>query len=128
VIALGRQGLGKAAIAADLGIDRSTLAEWQQRHPEMEEAMLFAATACEAWWDALARRAIQLPANALNASLYAQCRARLRHEGWWKPGDKTMRAKFRRNVLLGFSYRRLAHSRAGIRKDGLRPVEAAALT
>jgi hypothetical protein len=75
--------------AAALRIDRSTLAEWQERYPEMEEAMLFAATACEAWWAALARRAIQLLANALNASLCAQCRARLRHEGWETPGNKT---------------------------------------
>ena len=52
VIELGRQGKGKAQIAAALGIRRSTLHAWEtdESKPEFSDAIREAQALSEAWW------------------------------------------------------------------------------
>lgn len=50
VVALGRDGAGRAEIAADLDISRQTLANWESAHPEFLDATTRASDLAAAWW------------------------------------------------------------------------------
>jgi hypothetical protein len=53
VIELGAQGKSKTQIAANLGIDRDTLAEWAKTHVEFSGAVKRAQQLAQAWWEDL---------------------------------------------------------------------------
>lgn len=58
VLALGRQGKGEAAFAAELGVDAATLQAWREAHEGFDFAVSAAITASRAWWDELPREAV----------------------------------------------------------------------
>lgn len=68
VIALGRDGAGRAEIAADLDISRQTLANWEAAHPEFLDATTRASDLAAAWWATQGRKGIW--SREFNASAY----------------------------------------------------------
>jgi hypothetical protein len=69
IVALGREGLGRAEIAAALDLPLSALAEMEARHPELAAAMRRAEDLERAWWEALPREAL-VAGGRLNAGLW----------------------------------------------------------
>jgi hypothetical protein len=58
VIELGKQGYGKAEIAAELDVERKTLDNWCNEYPEFLHAMSRARELSLAWWDSEGRKGI----------------------------------------------------------------------
>lgn len=50
-VALGRLGMSKAQIAADFGVDRSTIDAWCKEKPGFSGAIARARDAALAWWE-----------------------------------------------------------------------------
>ena len=57
VIQCGREGMGKAEMAAELDIAYSTFDLWTQEHPEFSEAVKHARLLSQAWWEKQGRSA-----------------------------------------------------------------------
>lgn len=55
VIEAGREGCGKAEIAAELDVTRETVNEWAKEHPEFSDAIHRAHELSLAWWEKQAR-------------------------------------------------------------------------
>jgi hypothetical protein len=51
VIRLGKEGKSKIQIAAKLGVNRCTLDNWAQAHPEFFDAITHARDLALAWWE-----------------------------------------------------------------------------
>jgi len=51
VIEAGKEGKTLAEMAAAIGIDRSTLTDWQEQHPEFSRAVKAGLDAAQAWWE-----------------------------------------------------------------------------
>ena len=51
MIELGRLGKSRTQIAAELDVDRDTLANWERAHPEFFGAMRRARELALAWWE-----------------------------------------------------------------------------
>jgi hypothetical protein len=68
VVELLAQGLAKIEVAAELGIRRSTLDEWQETYPEFAEAMREGLELSEAWWHKQGRE--NLKHNGFQTPLY----------------------------------------------------------
>lgn len=58
VVNLARIGMGRAEIAATLGVVRATLANWERAHPEFLAAMERAGEMSLAWWSEQGRKGI----------------------------------------------------------------------
>lgn len=58
VIEYGGEGMGRAEIAAELGVSRQTLATWESTHPPFLDAMTRAYDASLAWWNRQGRLGI----------------------------------------------------------------------
>lgn len=56
VIELGREGCGKAEIAAELDVSRQTLLTWSDDNPEFLDALQRAHDCSLAWWEKQARQ------------------------------------------------------------------------
>jgi hypothetical protein len=69
VIACGRQGMGRAEIAAELDVSRDTLRNWERQHPEFFAAMRRAHDLELAWWEGQGRRGIWA-GKEFNANAY----------------------------------------------------------
>lgn len=70
VVELGREGKSVAQIAADLGYCKQTIYTWKDKHPEFAEAMAFAMTLSQAWWEGKAQDNLATP--GFNATLWAK--------------------------------------------------------
>jgi hypothetical protein len=70
IIELGRQGKGKAEMAAALGICRDTLNRWCHEYETFSAAMAMAWTECQAFWEARGLKAIETPPKFFNTRLY----------------------------------------------------------
>ena len=68
VIAMGRRGKSRIQMAAALRVNRDTLSEWAKVHPEFKEAMDFALTCAQAWWEELGEA--NLHSRAFNKRLW----------------------------------------------------------
>ncbi len=71
VIALGKEGKSRAEIASALGHARQTIANWEADHPEFLDAMTRAKDEELAWWEAKARKGIDL-GSQFNATLWSK--------------------------------------------------------
>lgn len=77
VVEMGKDGMGPTEMAAELGVARSTIYEWEGVHPEFSDALTQARTNCQAWWERQGR--LGLVTQGFNASLWAKnvsCRFR----------------------------------------------------
>ncbi len=83
VVTHGAEGMGKAEIAYELGVVRSTLDDWVEKYPEFSGAMDRAREASLAWWARLGRTGILLGSKGFNAQAY-QFQARNRFPDDWK--------------------------------------------
>lgn len=70
IIDLGRQGKGKAQMAAALGLSRDTLNRWCHEYETFSDAMAIAWAACQAYREAKGLKAIDTPPKFFNSRLY----------------------------------------------------------
>jgi hypothetical protein len=70
VIECGKEGMGKAEMACELGIHHSTFAAWQEKHPEFSEAVKEALLNSQAWWERNGRVATFGGVEGFNATSY----------------------------------------------------------
>jgi hypothetical protein len=70
VIELGRDGLSRAEIAAELNVARQTLANWAEEHSEFLAALQEAHDRSLAWWEKQART--NLATSGYQAGLWKQ--------------------------------------------------------
>ena len=66
LIAFGKEGMGRAEMAAELEIDRATLSAWMDEKPEFSRAVKAALDHSQAWWEKNGRIATfsDVPFNA----------------------------------------------------------------
>lgn len=70
VIECGREGMGKAEMAAELGIAYSNFDIWQHEHPEFQDAVKEAVRQSQAWWEKKGRIATFGEVPGFNATSY----------------------------------------------------------
>lgn len=77
VIALGKEGHSRAAIAATLGTTRKVLWVWAQEHEEFRHAMDFAKECELLWWENQAKNHLFLEhqGGSFNASVWSRSMA-----------------------------------------------------
>ena len=100
VIACGKEGMGKAEMAAELGVAYSTFDLWTQQHPQFSEAVKDAQRFAQAWWEKQGRLATFGGVDGFNATSYIfQMKNRFRDE--WNDtvkqetkGDQTLTIKW----------------------------------
>lgn len=82
VIECGREGMGKAEMASELGVAYSTFDLWTQQHPDFSEAVKEARRLSQAWWEKQGRIATFGAIDGFNATSYIfQMKNRFR-EDW----------------------------------------------
>ena len=82
VIAAGQEGMGKAEMAAEIGVAYSTFDLWTQEHEEFSEAVKQARRLSQAWWEKQGRVATFGGVDGFNATSYIfQMKNRFR-EDW----------------------------------------------
>ena len=77
VIAMGKEGIGLAGYASEFGVDKASLYDWAERHPDFSIALSRAKTEEQAWWEQAGRDGMKI--KGFNAVVW----------------HKTMVAKFR---------------------------------
>lgn len=88
VIACGSQGMGKAEMAAVLGVDRHTMNEWCKSNDEFSAAVKSALDLSQAWWEGKGREGAVGLVDGFNATGYIfQMKNRFREE--WSDTHKT---------------------------------------
>jgi hypothetical protein len=70
VIELGREGCGKAEIAAELCVTRETINDWAKANPEFSDALLQAHDFSLAWWEKQSR--MNLATSGYQSGLWKQ--------------------------------------------------------
>ena len=70
VVQAGREGKTKAEMAADLDIDRGTLNEWCEAHPDFSRAVKLGLDYAQAWWEGKGRLATFGGTDGFNATSY----------------------------------------------------------
>jgi hypothetical protein len=70
VIQCGREGMGKAEMAAELGIAYSNFDRWQHEHPEFQDAVKEAVRQSQAWWEKMGRVSTFGGVDGFNATSY----------------------------------------------------------
>lgn len=55
VVAHMRDGASILSFAAEIGVARSTIQEWEKQHPDFSVALARGIAACAAWWEKQAR-------------------------------------------------------------------------
>lgn len=81
IIDAGAQGMTLAEMADILGIDRSTLADWREQHPEFSRAVKAGLDKAQAWWERKGREATFGAVDGFNATSYIfQMKNRFREE------------------------------------------------
>lgn len=82
VIACGKEGMGLAEMAAELGIHYTTFLAWQDEKPEFSNAVKEARRQSQAWWERQGRLATFGGVDGFNATSYIfQMKNRFR-EDW----------------------------------------------
>lgn len=81
VINAGAEGMTLAEMADILDIDRATLNEWRERHPEFSRAVKAGLDKAQAWWEREGRKATFGGVDGFNATSYIfQMKNRFREE------------------------------------------------
>lgn len=81
VINAGAEGMTLAEMADILDIDRSTLADWREQHPEFSRAVKAGLDKAQAWWEREGRKATFGGVDGFNATSYIfQMKNRFREE------------------------------------------------
>lgn len=70
VLECGKEGMGKAEMAAELDVAYSTFDLWTQQHPEFSEAVKNAQRLAQAWWEKQGRVATFGGVDGFNATSY----------------------------------------------------------
>ena len=70
VIQCGREGMGKAEMAAELDIAYSNFDRWQHEHPEFQDAVKEAVRQSQAWWEKMGRVSTFGGTDGFNATSY----------------------------------------------------------
>lgn len=82
VISCGDEGKTLAEMARAIGVDRSTLADWREQHPEFSRAVKEGLDRAQAWWEEKGRVATFGGFEGFNATSYIfQMKNRFR-EDW----------------------------------------------
>lgn len=77
----GKEGMGKAEIAAELEINRETLNEWCKLHPQFSDAIKSALDLSQGWWERKGREGAVGKVDGFNATGYIfQMKNRFRDE------------------------------------------------
>lgn len=88
VLATGAEGKTLAGMADALDIDRGTLNEWREAHPEFSRAVKRALEKAQAWWEEQGRVSTFGATEGFNATSYIfQMKNRFRDE--WNDTTKT---------------------------------------
>lgn len=88
VLALGKEGAGKAEIAAKIGVTRQTLDNWAAAHPEFLDAVTHARELSAGWWEEQGREGVW--SREFNANAYSlQVRNRFPDDWRDKSENKT---------------------------------------
>lgn len=88
LVQCGEQGMGRAEMAAELGITRQTLNEWCSTNPEFSDAVKRALDLSQAWWERKGREGAIGMVDGFNATGYIfQMKNRFRDE--WSDTHKT---------------------------------------
>ena len=80
VIEYGRKGKSRAWTAAELGICRQTLANWETAHPEFLDAMTRANVLSQQWWEDAGQSG--MAADKFNGPVWAKNMANRFREDW----------------------------------------------
>ena len=94
VMELGRIGMSVVEMAADIGVNRSTLeAAWPAAHPEFSEAFTQARQLSQAWWESMGRvNLIMAPqSGTFQASVWSRSMA-ARFPADWREKSETTHA------------------------------------
>jgi len=70
ILDAGAQGMTLAEMADILDIDRSTLADWREKHPEFSRAVKAGLDKAQAWWERKGREATFGGVDGFNATSY----------------------------------------------------------
>lgn len=70
VITMGSEGYSVVEMAADIGVHRDTLYEWEKVHSDFSDAFTRARQLCQAWWERQGR--VNLATQGFNHSLWAK--------------------------------------------------------
>lgn len=80
VMELGAEGRSKVEIAFEIGVDRKTLDNWSDVHPEFFHAITRAKLAEQAWWERKGRENIDKP--IFQASMWSRSMAARFPDDW----------------------------------------------
>jgi Homeodomain-like domain len=72
VIELGKEGKSHAQIAAELGVSRRVLYDWQEKYPEFLHSIMEARDYAQAWFENIAQNNLLSPVPGFSASLWAK--------------------------------------------------------
>ena len=70
VLAWGAEGWSLTEMAAEIGVSKQTLYNWQQEHPEFLDASTRARDRSQAWWERAGR--LGMTADKFNAAVWAK--------------------------------------------------------
>ena len=70
IIAAGEEGQTLAEMAATIGVDRSTLKDWTDQHPDFSRAVKIGLDRAQAWWERQGRVATFGGCDGFNATSY----------------------------------------------------------
>jgi hypothetical protein len=86
VIRMGEEGYSVVEMAAELGVHRDSLYEWEKVHPIFSDAFTRARQLTQAWWERQGR--VNLATQGFNASLWAKNMG-CRFKGDWTEKTQT---------------------------------------
>lgn len=70
VVEWGRLGWSFAEMAAEIGIAKQTLYNWQEKHSDFMDACSRAQTQCQGWWERKGREGMEAP--LFNSNVWAK--------------------------------------------------------
>ena len=70
LIEAGKQGMGKAEMAAHIGIHRDTLNDWGKNNPEFSAALKEAVSQSQAWWERKGREGATGEVDGFNSTAW----------------------------------------------------------
>lgn len=80
VIEWGKLGKSKAWMAAELGVSKQSMYEWEGVHPDFSEALARAITLSQQWWEDAGQRGME--ANLFNSAVWAKNMAARFRDEW----------------------------------------------
>lgn len=80
VVGYGKSGKSRAWIAAELGICRQTMANWEKEHPEFLDATTRAGLYSQQWWEDAGQ--VGMISDKFNASVWSKSMAARFPDDW----------------------------------------------